>query len=260
MPLYQVIALGIIQGLAEFLPVSSTAHLYLARWLFGWQTEGLDLDIMLHFGTLLAVVGYFLPVLAEINQQSSLLLWLALASIPVGVAGLLFDRKAHGAWRTPFVIGAMLIAVGFLLAFADAVPHGRDHVPPLTPTNFLLIGAAQAFAIIPGASRSGLTIAAAMLLNFDNQSAALVSYWLSIPPVAAATAKALFTVHREGRIRTLLNSRFAAGVLTSAITGYFTIAFFLDWLARHGLRPFAYYRVVFGIIVVALAFIRRPPR
>src|SRR4051795_3412564 len=134
MPLLQVIVLAVVQGLTEFLPISSTAHLYLTSWLFGWQLEGLDFDIALHLGTLLAVFLYFARDWIQIIGQgfglrmrgddelehNHMLLWLlVLGTIPVGVAGLLFNKQAEGAWRNPFVIGTMLIVVGVLMWFAE---------------------------------------------------------------------------------------------------------------------------------------------
>ena len=260
MPLYQTIVLGLIQGLTEFLPVSSTAHLYLTRWLFGWKTEGLDLDIMLHFGTLLAVVAYFAPFLPHLLADLPTLGLLALASVPVGIAGLAFARYARDAWRHPYVIGAMLIAVGILLAYADAAGVRSRGFTSMNLTDAFAIGAAQALAVVPGASRSGLTIATGLLRGFEREPAAAISFLLSVPPVAAAAGKEFLAVRRQGRAGSLLNLRFAAGVAASAIAGYLTIDLFLDWLSRHGLFPFACYRVLFGIIVIALALIRRPPR
>lgn len=260
MPLYQVLVLGFIQGLTEFLPVSSTAHLYLVRWLFGWKTEGLNLDIMLHLGTLLAVVLYFLPLWITLLTDLPTLGLLTLASLPVAAAGLLFEHQARTTWRHPYVIGAMLIAVGILLALADSAGVRSRDLNSLTLTDALAIGAAQALAIVPGASRSGVTIAAALFRNFEREPAAALSFLLSAPPIAAAAAKTLFTLRRENRLSSLLNLPFAAGIAASAVTGYFAIDYFLAYLRHGGLRPFAYYRVIFGIIVVALALIRRPAR
>jgi undecaprenyl-diphosphatase len=260
LPIYQALALGIVQGLTEFLPVSSTAHLYLIRWLCRWDTEGLDLDIMLHAGTLLAVLAYFFPVWLRIAGDPEMLGRFALASVPVGITGLLFDRAARTAWRNPYVIGGMLMAVGVLLGLADTAGARSRGFSAFATSDALIIGAAQALAIIPGASRSGLTIAAALFLGFERPPAAAISFLLSAPPIAAASGKTLVTLHRAGRLGALFNLPFAAGVGASAVSGYLVIGFLLSYLEFDGLRPFAYYRLVFGIIVVALAFIRRPPR
>jgi len=165
MPIYQVILLAIVQGLTEFLPVSSTAHLYLTSWLLGWNTEGLDFDIMLHIGTLLSVLLYFFKDWVQIVGQAfgmrighdeqlkhnHMLLWLlAIASIPVGVAGLLFNKQAEGAWRNPFVIGTMLIAIGVLMWLAENAARQQRDMSAVGAPDALSIGLAQALAVVPG--------------------------------------------------------------------------------------------------------------
>ena len=273
MPLYQIVVLGIVQGLTEFLPVSSTAHLYLTSWLLGWQTEGLDFDIMLHIGTLLAVVIYFfrdwLQIAAQgfgmrfgndeaLKHNPMLLWWLAIGSIPVGIAGLLFNKQADSTWRNPFVIGGMLIGVGLLMLLAEnAGRHVRD-LSMVSLADAVSVGLSQALAVIPGASRSGTTIAAGLFRNLDRESAARFSFLLSTPAIAAAAGKALHDIHKQHGLHDLLNTQFVVGVGVSAVTGCAVIAWFLQYLHRSTLRPFIYYRIVFGIIVLALAFIRRP--
>jgi undecaprenyl-diphosphatase len=273
MPIYQVVVLGIVQGLTEFLPVSSTAHLYLTSWILGWQTEGLSFDIMLHIGTLLAVVIYFfgdwVQIIAQgfglrfgndeaLKHNHMLLWWIVVGSIPVGIAGLLFNKQAEGAWRNPFVIGGMLIGVGLLMLLAENVGrHVRD-LSMVTLADSISIGLAQALAVIPGASRSGTTIGAGLFRNLDSESAARFSFLLSTPAIAAAAGKALYDIHKRHGLHDLLNAQFVVGVGVSAITGCLVIAWFLQYLHRSTLRPFIYYRIVFGIIVLALAFIRRP--
>src|SRR5436853_3240347 len=163
MPILQVIVLAIVQGLTEFLPVSSTAHLYLTSWLLGWNVEGLDFDISLHMGTLLAVVLYFFRDWVQIVGQglglkvgrddellhNRALLWLiAAATVPVGVAGLLFNKQAEGAWRNPFVIGTMLILVGLLMWWAESAGRKRRELASLGFLDALAIGAAQALAVV----------------------------------------------------------------------------------------------------------------
>jgi undecaprenyl-diphosphatase len=274
MPLLQVIVLAVVQGLTEFLPISSTAHLYLTSWLLGWQIEGLDFDIALHIGTLLAVLLYFakdwLQILAlgfgiqmdgdRELQHNHMILWLlAVGSIPVGIAGLLFNKQAETTWRNPFVIGSMLIAVGVLMWIAESVGKRQYDLASIRLTDALAIGGAQALAVVPGTSRSGITISAGLFRNLTRESAARFSFLLSTPAIGAAAAKALWDIHKHGGgLHTLLNTEFIVGVLVSALTGCAVIAWFLHYLRRSGLRPFVYYRLVFGIIVLALAFIRRP--
>src|ERR1022692_1044160 len=196
MPLLQVIVLAVVQGLTEFLPISSTAHLYLTSRLFGWQLEGLDFDIALHIGTLLAVLLYFARDWAQIIAQAfgirmegdeelkhnHMLLWLlAIGSIPLGVAGLLFKKQAETAWRNPFVIGGMLIAVGVLMYLAENAGRQRRDLSSINLPDALTIGAAQALAVVPGTSRSGVTISAGLFRNMTRESAARFSFLLSTP-------------------------------------------------------------------------------
>jgi undecaprenyl-diphosphatase len=274
MPILQVIVLAVVQGLTEFLPISSTAHLYLTSWLLGWQAESLDFDIMLHLGTLLAVLLYFLRDWIQIIAQAfgarmdydrdlkrnRALLWLlAIGSIPVGVAGLLFNKQAETVWRTPVVMGIMLIVIGVVMWAADNATRGVRDLGSVDLADSLIIGASQALAIIPGCSRSGITISAGLFRDLTRESAARFSFLLSTPAIAAAAAKALWDVHKHGGgLHTLITAQFFIGVAVSAVTGCAVIAWFLRYLRGSGLRPFVYYRVIFGIIVLALAFIRRP--
>ena len=273
MPIYQVILLAIVQGLTEFLPVSSTAHLYLTSWLLGWNTEGLDFDIMLHIGTLLSVLLYFFKDWVQIVGQglgmraghdeqlkhNHMLLWLlAVAAIPVGVTGLLFNKQAEGAWRNPFVIGTMLIAVGVLMWLAENAARQQRDMSSVGGPDALSIGLAQALAVVPGVSRSGITISAGLFRNLDRPTAARFSFLLSTPVIGAAAAKTLWDMHKAHHLHDLITTNFVVGVVVSALSGCAVIAWFLHYLRRSGLKPFAYYRIVFGIIILALAFIRRP--
>jgi len=273
MPLVQVIVLALIQGLTEFLPVSSTAHLYLTSWLMGWQVEALDFDIALHIGTLLAVIIFFFKDWIQIIAQgfgihvgkddelrhNHMLLWLlAIGSIPVGVVGYVFKKEAETVWRTPYVMGAMLITVGLLMWFAD---NGGKKLRDLASVNVpdaVLIGLAQGLSPIPGTSRSGITITAGLFRDLSRESAARFSFLLSTPAIAAAAGKDLFDIYKHGGLHGFLNTNFVVGVLVSALTGCAVIGWFLSYLRRSGLRPFVYWRIIFGIIVLALAFIRRP--
>jgi undecaprenyl-diphosphatase len=273
MPLLQVIVLAVVQGLTEFLPISSTAHLYLTSWLFGWQVEGLDFDIALHIGTLLAVLVYFARDWIQIIAQgfgirmrgddelkhNHMLLWLLIiGTIPVGIAGLVFNKQAETTWRNPFVIGGMLIAVGILMYFAENAGRKQRDLSAIDLTDAATIGVAQALAVVPGTSRSGITISAGLFRNMTPESAARFSFLLSTPAIGAAAAKALYDMYKHGGLHGVWNTNFLVGVAVSAITGCLVISWFLHYLRRGGLRPFVYYRIVFGIIVLALAFIRRP--
>ena len=273
MPILQVIVLAVVQGLTEFLPVSSTAHLYLTSWLLGWHTEALDFDIALHIGTLLAIVLYFfrdwLQILAqgfgmrygrdEELKQNRMMLWLlAVATIPVGVLGFVFNKQAETTWRNPFVMGVMLVAVGVVMWLAERAGRMRRDLSSLNLPDSVVIGLAQALSIVPGTSRSGITISAGLYRDFDRPSAARFSFLLSAPAIAAAAGKALHDMHQHGGLHAILNAPFVVGVAVSALTGCAVIAWFLHYLRRSSLLPFVYYRIIFGIIVIALAFIRRP--
>ena len=273
MPLLQVVVLAIIQGLTEFLPVSSTAHLYLSSWLLGWKTEALDFDISLHIGTLLAVLIYFLPdwiqIIAqgfgmsaghdeELNNNRMLLWLLAIGSIPVGVAGLLFNRQAESTWRNPYLMGAMLVAVGVLMWLAERAARNIRDLGSLNVPDSLAVGLSQALAVVPGTSRSGITISGGLFRGFTREAAARFSFLLSTPAIAAAAVKALYDMHKESGLHGILNTNFLVGVAVSAAVGWGVIAWFLHYLRRSGLMPFVWYRILFGIIVLALAFIRRP--
>jgi undecaprenyl-diphosphatase len=273
MPFLQVIVLAVVQGLTEFLPISSTAHLYLTSRLLGWQAESLSFDIILHLGTLIAVLLYFfrdwLQIIAqafgmrfghdeELKHNRGLLWLLAIGSIPVGIAGLLFNKQAEGAWRKDYVRGGLLIAVGILMWIAENAGRRVRDMGGFNLADSVVIGAAQALAVVPGTSRSGVTISAGLFRNLTRESAARFSFLLSTPAIAAAALKAIYDLHKEHHLHELLTGQFVVGVAVSALTGCAVIAWFLHYLRRSGLRPFVYYRIVFGIIVLALAFIRRP--
>ncbi len=271
MPLYQVVVLAIVQGLAEFLPISSSAHLTLIPRLLHWEDPGLTFDVALHVGTLVAVLLYFYRDWIEIIsngfglrighdrdlQRNPKLLWfLVLGTIPGAIAGVLFEKQAEHAFRSSYVIGGMLIGVGILMWIADGMTSGRETLANLTAVDALTVGVAQAFAIIPGVSRSGITIVAGLFRNFDRAAAARFSFLLSTPIIAGAATKKFWDVHKAGGIPHDMQLPFAVGVLVSGIVGMAVIAFFIKYLRTNSLRPFVWYRIIFGIIVIALAFFR----
>ncbi len=271
MPLYQVVVLAIVQGLAEFLPISSSAHLALIPRLLHWEDPGLTFDVALHVGTLVAVLLYFYRDWIEIIsngfglrighdrdlQRNPKLLWfLVLGTIPGAIAGVLFEKQAEHAFRSSYVIGGTLIGVGILMWIADRMTSGRETLANLTAVDALTVGVAQAFAIIPGVSRSGITIVAGLFRNFDRAAAARFSFLLSTPIIAGAAAKKFWDVHKAGGIPHDMQLPFAVGVLVSGIVGMAVIAFFIKYLRTNSLRPFVWYRIIFGIIVIALAFFR----
>jgi len=271
MPLFQIVVLAIVQGLTEFLPISSSAHLALAPWLFGWKDQGLTFDIALHFGTLAAVAVYFFRDWVQLTAQAFGLNWgsdaelkksprmfwmLAAASLPIGVLGYIFKDLAEETLRESHVlIGSMLIGVGILMAVAEKAGRGRKDVGSITLLDSMIIGVAQAVAIIPGTSRSGITITAGLFRNVERAAAARFSFLLSTPAITAAALKAFLDVRKAGE--SIDVAQFLIGMSLSAVTGCLVIAFLLSYLRRHSLKFFIYYRIVFGIIVIALAIVVR---
>jgi undecaprenyl-diphosphatase len=275
-PLLHAIILGIIQGLTEFLPVSSSAHLALIPWLLGWNDQGLSFDIALHVGTVLAVIVYFfrdwVQVIAQgfglnigdtlgndpaIRRNPRLLWLLVLGSVPAGIAGLLVKDLAENVWRNnQYLIGSMLILVGLFMWWADRQGARNKDLGNVSPADSLTIGAAQALALVPGVSRSGITICAGLLRNLDRATAARFSFLLATPAIAGAAALDAWDLLKHGGIAGIpedMRTAMLVGIIVSAIVGALTIQFFLNYLRRRSLAFFVWYRVFFGIIVIALA-------
>jgi undecaprenyl-diphosphatase len=268
MPIYQAVVLAIVQALTEFLPISSTAHLVLIPWLFGWKDGGLTFDVALHAGTLVAVIIYFfrdwVQIVAQgfglnagsdpdLKQNRSLLWLLAAGSIPIGIVGYLFDKQADTTWRQPYVIGTMLIVVGVVMWMAERRRIGSKAMSTIQMSDGIAVGLAQAVSVIPGTSRSGATISAGLFRNLTREAAARFSFLLSTPAIAAAVAKKFYDIRKAGGIPADMKAPIVVGIVVSGVLGAIVIAFFLRYLRRGSLMPFVYYRIVFGIIVIALA-------
>jgi undecaprenyl-diphosphatase len=268
MPLYQVIWLAIIQGLTEFLPISSNAHLTVIPQLLNWKDPGLGFDVALHAGTLAAIIVYFFRDWVQVianglgfvyrgrrpDENSRTLFWfLVIATIPAGLAGLKFQKYAETSWRSFYVIAAAEIILGLLMYAADRVGSEKDGLDQMNLFDAIFIGCAQALAIIPGVSRSGVTITAGRFLHFDREAAARFSFLLSTPIIAAAAGKDAYDLYKQGGIAPELKIPYLVGILVSGIVGLIVIAFFLRYLKRNSLNVFVWYRVAFGIIVIALA-------
>jgi undecaprenyl-diphosphatase len=260
MPLVQVIVLAIIQGVTEFLPISSSAHLALTPWLFGWPDQGLEFDIALHFGTLFSVLFYFfrdwLRILfngfglatpgllgsdPSLDRNPKMLWYLVAATIPAGVAGLLLKDKIESTLRSPYVMGTMLIVVGLVMWAAEKFAKHERTMNEMSLKDCLFIGCAQALALVPGTSRSGITMTAGLL---------------STPIVAAAAMKGLLDIRKHGNLTPELMPSLGIGILVTAITGCFVIAVLLKFLRTNSVVPFVVYRIAFGIFVIALAVSR----
>lgn len=273
----QAIVLGILQGLGEFLPISSSAHLALAPYLFGWEYQGLDYDVMLHGGTLIAVLLYFardwyeiirdafVPFLDKENRGKGIfsllkenikdkpdtagMLWLLiLATIPAGVFGILLDDLAEDLFRNPAWMGANLLIFSIFIMWADKTARQDKDEKGLTIRHALLIGLAQCIALMPGASRSGMTIMAALFLGYSRPAAARFSFLLSTPVIGgAALLKALKFSAAD------ITMPFVFGILASFITGFVVIKFFMAWIRSKNLMPFMVYRIILGIIILIYA-------
>ncbi|HEX5181248.1 MAG TPA: undecaprenyl-diphosphate phosphatase [Gemmatimonadaceae bacterium] len=266
MTLFQAIVLGIIQGLSEFLPISSSAHLALTPWLLHWPEPGLSFDVALHTGTLVAVLGYFrdewirlaraaweiVTTRTVATESQRRVVLLVIATIPGGIAGLALDKYAETTFRAPALIAWAMIILGVLLWLAD---RGAREVRTLHDMNWrdaLLIGIAQIFALIPGVSRSGSTITAGLADRFDRESAAVFSFLMSMPIIAAAAIlKVPHVLHEQG-----LSAPLVAGVLASAISGWLAIAALLRYVTRRSYGIFALYRVLAGVAVLLIVHYR----
>ncbi len=263
MDFLQIISLAILQGLTEFLPISSSAHLILLPLVTGWQDQGLAFDVAVHVGTLSAVVLYFRQTLHTISKDwySSLtqrqavgesnLAWAVLfGTIPVGLAGLLLGDFIETSLRSPLVIATTTIIFGLLLGWADWYGKQQRTEHQLNWKDVLIVGIAQAIALIPGTSRSGITMTAGLILGLNRQAAAHFSFLLSIPVILLAGG--LKTIEL---IQSNLNTDWIAilsGATLSAISAYICIHLFLKLLERIGMWPFVIYRMLLGVILVWL--------
>jgi undecaprenyl-diphosphatase len=275
MHIWQIIILAVVQGLTEFLPVSSTAHLILFPWLFHWPDPGLAFDVALHVGTLVALLLYFLRewirlVLCGLGfrypQRASdyetvyhqrMFWYLAAGTIPAGLAGYFFEHQIEDALRKPVPIAGAMITVALLMWYAEYSGRLDRHIERTSLGDSLVIGTAQAVALFPGVSRSGITIAAGLLRGMTREAAARFSFLLSTPVIAGAATKEvprLIRLEKAGQLGMPLSSA-AVGVAVSAIVGYVVIAFFLQYLQTRTLKIFIYYRILFGIVILSLAFL-----
>ncbi len=258
----QAVVYGIVQGLGEFLPISSSAHLVLLPWLLGWKDPGLAFDVALHLGTLVALVAFFWRDLLRLarawlasvverkvgDDPERRLAWgIALASVPGAAAGLLLEDYAETTLRAPALIAGTLIGMGLLLHAADRFCPKRKRLGELTVPNTFLIGVAQALALVPGVSRSGATISAARALGATRDAAARFSFLLSAPIVVGAGL-----LKTPGMIAGGLDTALLAGVVTSAVVGYLAIRYLLAYVQTRDYGVFVYYRVALGLAVLAL--------
>ena len=261
----QIVVLAIVQGLTEFLPISSSGHLVLVPYLVEWTDQGLAFDVAVHFGSLIAVCLFFREDIMGLlrggvrilggdlkSPQSYMALAIALGTIPAAAAGLFFASWIENNLRDPSIIVYTLAGYGILMALADRFARREKGIADIRISDALVIGVAQALALVPGTSRSGVTITAGRLLGFERQDAARFSFLLSAPVILLAT------VYKGAELvlgdTVVAWGQLALGVVVSAIVAYLSIEFFMRFVSRIGLAPFAIYRLALaGLILYVLA-------
>jgi undecaprenyl-diphosphatase len=263
---FQALVLGVIQGLTEFLPVSSSAHLALTPWVLGWPAPGLAFDVSLHLGTLLAVLWYFRGDWRELGhaawsaaragrietESQRRLLYLVIATIPGGIAGLLLNDLAESSFRAPPLIATLIILMGLVLWLVDRAARQDRSIAGMGRSDAALIGLSQVIALLPGVSRSGATITSGLALGFDRSSAARFSFLMSMPITAAAVVFKLPDAVRESASTIPL----IMGIAASALSGWLAISVLLRYVSRHDYRIFALYRLALGSAVLLLVAAR----
>ena len=258
MTIFQSIVLGVIQGLTEFLPVSSTAHLRIAPALLGWADSGAAFTAVIQLGTLAAVVLFFLRDLLGMvtaladpvrrrGPEGRMLLYLVVGTVPIGIAGVLFKHAVEGPLRSLAVIGTSLVVVGLVMALVERLARHERTMDSLSLRDVLIIGLGQALALVPGVSRSGITLAFAMALGLRRDAAARFSFLLSIPAVAAAAVFEIPTLLHDRQVGT---SALVAGLAAAAVSGYLCIRWLLRFLRTRTTYSFVIYRVALGIALL----------
>jgi undecaprenyl-diphosphatase len=281
MPIYQAIVLAIVQGLTEFLPISSTAHLVLFPWLLGWRDPGLTFDVALHAGTLVAVLAYFWRYWVEmatmavglggastaapntgarghsartdVRENPRLLGYLVIATIPAALAGWRFEHAAEEQLRSPIIIGTALIVIGLFMWGGDWLGKRECDLGHVGFLDSVLVGVAQALAVIPGVSRSGVTMTAGLFRRMKRETAARFSFLLSTPIIAGAVLKKGLEIRHAG-LAPEMRLPFLCGALVSALVGYLVIAFLIRYLERRTFKLFVVYRIVVGVIVLLIGW------
>jgi len=257
----QALVLGLLQGLSEFLPISSSAHLTLTPWFLGWSDPGLAFDVALHVGTLVAVAWYFRREWVALTRsgwrvvvqravrtpEEWRVVFLVVATIPAAIVGVTIEQYAETALRAPRIIAVAMMVMGLGLWLGDRLAPRDRPLDHMRMRDAILVGIAQSFALIPGVSRSGATITGARLLGFDRQSAAVFSFLMSFPVIAAAAVLKAPEAFSAGTPW----GPVVIGIAAAAVSSWVAIAVLLRFVARHSYVVFAVYRLVFGAIVLA---------
>lgn len=255
----QAIILGAVQGLAEFLPISSSAHLVLVPWLFRWKDPGLAFDVALHLGTLLALLIYYRKDWVAMAQSIGsgepasrrLLLLLVTASVPGAIIGLAFEKQAETIFRSPLLIAMAMAVLAILLWLFDVLSPQRRTMSEMTYWDALVIGLSQALAIIPGVSRSGATITMARAIRVEREDSANFSFLMATPIIAGAGLVEARKLLHEG-----LDWSVGLGFISAAVFGLIAIAFVIRYVRTHNYVPFAIYRLLVAAFVIAVFFAR----
>jgi undecaprenyl-diphosphatase len=266
--LLQSIILGIVQGLTEFIPVSSSGHLVLVPWLLKWSDPGLAFDAVLHLGTLLAILVYFwrdwvnviVGFCRSLRQRSladphARLAWaVIIATIPAGLLGLAFNDLVASLFGSALAVALLLLVTAALLVVGEKWGRSTQAAKGIGMFSALGIGLAQAVAIVPGVSRAGATISAGRLLGLRREEAAHFSFLLAAPITGAAGALSLFKIVKAGALQDS-GVALAVGFLVAAVSGYLVIRFLLNYLRKRSIYPFAAYCAVFGLVCLAVALL-----
>lgn len=259
MQIVQVVVLAVTQGLTEFLPISSSGHLVLVPVFVGWPDQGLAFDIAVHAGTLAAVVVYFrkdlvnmcLSLAAPASPDGRLAWQLVVATVPLGLAGLVFADLVETVLRSPLVIAGASAGFGVTLWLADALGPRQRTERSLGWWDSLLIGLGQALALIPGTSRSGITMTAGLALGLDREAASRFSFLLAVPAIAMAATWQIIQFSRDPE--PIAWHALALATALSAVTAFLAIAVFLKLIGRIGMSVFAVYRIVLAVVIVYVA-------
>jgi undecaprenyl-diphosphatase len=265
MSIFEAIILGIVQGLTEFLPVSSTAHLRFVPDFFGWGDPGAPFSAVTQIGTLAAVLIYFRTDIGVFsrsfsqsllrrdpffNQEARLAWWMLFGTIPIAVIGLLLKNSIETSFRAMELVAFVLILFSFVFLIAEKQSGRNKILSQMNLKDSQLIGIAQALALLPGVSRSGATICAGLFLNYDRETAARFSFLLSIPAVALSGVYQLFKLRHE--IAGAIGLPLLVATVVSGIVGFLSIAFLLKYLRQHSLNAFVIYRIAVGVLILLL--------
>ncbi len=250
----EILILSIIQGISEFLPVSSAAHLVLISNYYEFVNQSLLIDICLHLGSLIAIILYFRNDLIHFIKNRSFLIKILIGTIPIIPAGyILYQTGLINSLRNLEVIGWMSLVFGVVLYLSDKSGFNKKIDSDFNNKSAIIIGLFQVLALIPGVSRSGITISAGRFLGFDRFESAKVSFFLSIPTLAAASILGIYNIYKEGSAE--LNFLAIIAVIFSFIFSYFTIAIFLSFVKKFSLNVFIIYRILLSIIILTIVYL-----